>query len=121
VLQPKGRIDGSNYQEVIAAARSAYQAGARDFLLDLSAVDYISSAGLVAMHTVAMFTRLGLLPEEENGWEAFRAIDREKQGGPQPHLKLLGPQPRVEKVLTMAGMDQYLEVFTDLETAVNAF
>jgi anti-anti-sigma regulatory factor len=121
VLQPKSRVDGSNYTELIAAAQEQYRGGARNFLLDLSAVDYISSAGLVAMHNIAMLARFGALPDEESGWESFRAIGREAEGGYQSNVKLLSPQPRVQKVLGMSGMDQFLEVFDDLDAAVGAF
>ena len=121
VLLPKGRIDGSNYQELIAAAQAAYVDGARAFLLDLFEVNYISSAALVAIHTIVVLTSRGVLPDEESGWEAFRAIERDAQAGYQAQLKLLNPQPPVEKVLHIAGMDQFLQVFTDLQTALDAF
>jgi anti-anti-sigma regulatory factor len=121
VLQPYDRIDGSNYTELIARAQDEYESGARNFLLDLAQVSYMSSAGLVALHKIAMITVYGILPEEESGWEAFRAIERDAKAGFQPHLKLLSPQPRVEKVLSMSGMDQFLQVFTDAQAALEAF
>jgi anti-anti-sigma regulatory factor len=34
---------------------------------------------------------------------------------------LLNPQPRVDRVLDMAGFKQFFEVYTDLETAVASF
>jgi anti-anti-sigma regulatory factor len=89
--------------------------------LDLEQVSYLSSAGLVALHKITMMTLYGIVPEEESGWEAFRAIGRDAKGGFQPHLKLLNPQPRVEKVLSMSGMDQFLQVFTDAQAALEAF
>lgn len=121
VLQPKGRVDGSNYTELVVAAQEQYRGGARNFLLDLSDVDYISSAGLVAMHNIVMLARFGILPNDESGWESFRAIGRDVESGYQPNVKLLNPQPRVQKVLSMSGMDQFLEVFEDLDAAVAAF
>jgi anti-anti-sigma regulatory factor len=39
----------------------------------------------------------------------------------QPHFKLFGPQPRVDKVLKMVGFDRFLEIHTNLETAVASF
>jgi len=121
VLQPYDRIDGSNYAELIGRAQDEYERGARNFLLDLGQVSYMSSAGLVALHKIAMLTLYGILPEEESGWEAFRAIERDAKAGFQPHLKLLNPQPRVEKVLSMSGMDQFLQVFADAQAALGAF
>jgi len=121
VLLPKGRVDGSNYTELIVSAQEQYRGGGRHFLLDLSDVDYISSAGLVAMHNIVMLARFGILPDEESGWESLRAIGREVGSGYQPYVKLLNPQPRVQKVLSISGMDQFLEVFDDLDAAVAAF
>ncbi len=121
VLGLSERLDGSNYTQLIARAQEEYIAGARDFLLDLSEVTYMSSAGLIALHVIAMLTLYGVVPEEESGWESFRALGRDVKGGYQPHLKLLSPQPKVEKVLNMSGMDQYLQIFTDLQAAVDAF
>jgi anti-anti-sigma regulatory factor len=121
VLRPTERIDGTNYNLLIAKAQEAYLSGARDFLLDLSDVTYVSSAGLVALHSIVMLTRFGVLPEEESGWESFRAIDRNSAAGYQPHVKLLNPQARVDKVLSISGMNQFLEIFTDLDEAISAF
>ena len=121
ILQPQGDVDGRTYQELIARAQDEYERGARNFLLDLGQVSYMSSAGLVALHKIAMLTLYGILPEEESGWEAFRAIERDAKAGFQPHLKLLNPQPRVEKVLSMSGMDQFLQVFADAQAALGAF
>jgi anti-anti-sigma regulatory factor len=121
VLRPTERIDGTNYNLLIAKAQEAYLGGARNFLLDLSDVTYVSSAGLVALHSIVMLTRFGVLPEEESGWESFRAIDRNSASGYQPHVKLLNPQARVDKVLSISGMNQFLEIFTDLDEAISAF
>ena len=43
--------------------RRAMLAGARDFLLDLSDLTYISSAGLVALHSVALLAKGEDLPD----------------------------------------------------------
>jgi anti-anti-sigma regulatory factor len=121
VLQPQGDLDASNYRDLIAKAKEAYDAGARDILLDLSHTPYLSSSGLVALHSIAMMLRGEKPPDPESGWGAFRSIDRDRGHGLQQHFKLLGPQPKVDNVLEMAGFRQYLEVFTDLEMAVTSF
>ncbi len=48
-------------------------------------------------------------------------MHRDRESGMQPHFKLLSPQPRVEKILEMVGFDRFLEIHTDLETAVASF
>ena len=57
VLQPHGDVDASNYNELINKAREQFNSGAGDFLVDLSDVPFMSSAGLVALHSIAMFLR----------------------------------------------------------------
>ena len=46
VLAPSGRIDTTTSAAVDNAVRGAVDAGARALVIDFSAVDYISSAGL---------------------------------------------------------------------------
>ena len=45
VLGLEGDLDASNYLDVIAAARKAYDAGARHLVLDMGGVPFMSSSG----------------------------------------------------------------------------
>jgi anti-anti-sigma factor len=121
VLKPRGALDASNYQDLIAEATKVYDAGARDILLDLSEVPYMSSSGLVALQSIAAMLRGEAPPNPDEGWSAFRAIHRDRDAGPQGHFKLLSPQPRVETILDTVGFNKFLEVACDLETAVASF
>jgi anti-anti-sigma regulatory factor len=121
VLQPHGDLDGSTYRYLIDKAQEVYDAGARDILLDLSHVPYTSSSGLVAIHTIVLMLRGEKPPDPEYGWGAVHAIDRDIDGGFQQHLKLLNPQPKVDKVLETTGFKLFLEVYTDLTAAVASF
>ena len=121
VLQPHGAMDASNYQDVVAAAREVHQAGTQHILVDLSQVPYMSSSGLVALHSIALMLRGEQPPGPESSWGAMHAFDRERERGMQHHTKLLSPQPRVQKVLDMAGFTRFLEVYTDLDTALGSF
>jgi anti-anti-sigma regulatory factor len=121
VLHIKGELDASNYHLVIDKAREAYALGARNLLLDLSEVPYMGSSGLVAFHSVALLMRGEKPPDPETGWGALRSIDQEREAGLQQNVKLFNPQPKVERVLEMAGFDQFFEIFTDQETAIASF
>ena len=121
IMHIQGEIDASNFQRVIAKARQAYDTGARDLLLDLSDVPYMGSSGLVALHSVAVLMRGETPPDPEAGWEALRSIGRDREVGLQQHVKLLNPQPRVKRVLEMAGFDRFFEIHTDQETAIASF
>ena len=57
ILRLQGDLDGANYLDVIAAAKSAQQNGATHLLLDIGGVPYMSSAGLVALHSAVLLLR----------------------------------------------------------------
>jgi anti-anti-sigma regulatory factor len=121
VLGVQGDLDGSTYTELIAKGKELCAAGPRDIVLDLSGMPYMSSAGLVALHSVAMMARGQQPPDPESGWEAFRAIARDQTPGTQQRVKLLSPTARVAKVLDTTGFTRFFDVHTDLATAVASF
>ena len=121
VIKLDGQLDGQNYQELISKAQELYGAGTRDFLLDLSGLNYISSAGLVALHSLALLARGEELPDTEGGWAAYRSMGRSREAGVQKHVKLLNPSSEVMGVLDMVGFSNVFEVFTNQDDAVNSF
>jgi len=121
VIGLAGQLDGQNYQELIAKARELYQAGTRDILLDFSNLTYISSAGLVALHTIALMLRGESTPDPEQGWAALKSMDRSRDVGLQKHVKLLNPRSEIRGVLEMVGFTDFFPVFTDLQQAVESF
>lgn len=121
VLQLDGQLDGQTYQNLIGKAQDLYHSGSRDFLLDLNDLTYISSAGLVALHSVALLTRGEELPDFEGGWSAYRSMGRSSEAGIQKHVKLLNPRAEVMGVLDMVGFGNIFEVYTNLDEAVNSF
>lgn len=52
VLHLTGRIDASNFDRMTAAAKSAFNDGARHLVLDFASADFISSAGLRGIHQI---------------------------------------------------------------------
>ena len=121
VIKLDGQLDGQSYQELIATTQDLYHAGARNFLLDLSGLTYISSAGLVALHSVALLARGEELPDAESGWSAYRSMGRSGEAGLQKHVKLLNPCSQVTSVLDMVGFGSVFEIFTDLDKAIHSF
>ena len=121
VLKLDGQLDGQNYQDLIAKAQELHKAGARDFLLDLSDLTYISSAGLVALHSVALLAKGEDLPDTEHGWAAYRALGRTSAAGVQTHVKLARPREEVKSVLDMVGFTNVFAIFNDLDEAVKSF
>ena len=121
ILQTHGDLDASNYQDLIAKGQEVYEAGARDILLDMSSTPFMGSSGLAALHSLALLVRGDELPDLESGWNVFHEIDRDRDSGLQKHIKLLNPQPQVDRTLEMTGLRQFFEVHTDLETAIASF
>jgi anti-anti-sigma regulatory factor len=121
VIKLDGQLDGQNYQELITKSQELYKAGTHDFLLDLSDLTYISSAGLVALHSMALLSRGEELPDTEGGWSAYRSMGRSSEAGLQKHVKLLNPRSEVMGVLDMVGFSNVFEIYTDLDEAVKSF
>jgi anti-anti-sigma factor len=121
ILAPDGDVDGSNYRLLIAKAQELHTAGTKYLLLDLQHVNYMSSAGLVALHSISKTLAGEATPDPDSGWDAYHAVQRDRPAGAYAQFKLLNPQPRVEKLLEMAGMSTIFEVFKDQAGALASF
>jgi anti-sigma B factor antagonist len=93
-LAVAGEVNGSNYCQLIEAADLLLGAGHIQLILDLSGVTYISSAGLLALQTIA--TRAAYL------------------GGT---VVLCGPNSDVRHVLEMTGIIHAIGVYPDAAAA----
>ena len=121
ILAIHGDLDASNYELVIERARELYAAGARNMLLDLSDVPFMGSSGVVAIHSVALLIRGEQPPDPQAGWQAFHSIDHAREGGVHAEVKLLNPQPKVNRTLQMTSMTDFFEIYTDAQAAIASF
>lgn len=121
VLQLNGAMDASNYTEAIQKAQELYDGGARDLIVDLSNVPYISSAGLMAIHTMALVFNGMQTTNTQSGRPSFRAVDPKRDQSVRDHVKLLNPQPQVDQVLDIVGLKLFFQIFNDLDSAVKSF
>ncbi|MFO7661844.1 MAG: STAS domain-containing protein [Chloroflexota bacterium] len=121
VLELDGELDASNYLDVIEEVRQLYQNGTRHLVIDLSDLRFLSSSGLVALHSAALVMRGEEPPNPELGWSAFHAIATDVEHGFESCCKLVNPQGRVRKSLEMTGFNNFLEIFDDTATAVQSF
>ncbi len=121
IVQPHGDLDASNYAELIDQVDGLIEGGARDFVVDLSDVPFMSSAGLVALHSIAITLRGEEPVNPESGWAALKSMDKSRGSGVQKHIKLLSPQPMVAETFDKAGFTQFFEVFADYRQAVESF
>jgi len=116
-----GHLDGQSYQDLIMKAQEIIGGGAKNILLDMGELAYISSAGLVSLHTISMLLRGEKTPDPEQGWSALKSMDRTRDGGLQKNLKLLNPPAQVISVLDMVGFTEFFEIFTDRQKALESF
>jgi anti-anti-sigma regulatory factor len=121
VMHLMGDIDASNYTSIIDKAQEAYNDGARHLVLDLEKVPYVSSAGLMALHTIARIFSGQMTQPKEGGRPVFRSLNQKQDTSAKEHVKLLNPQAAVEQVLEVVGLKQFLEIYTDFEKAKNSF
>ncbi|HLO34208.1 MAG TPA: STAS domain-containing protein [Anaerolineales bacterium] len=113
VMRLQGSIDASNFVQIVDKAREIYQNPASNLVIDLSEVPSISSTGLAAIHKIALL--FSGVPEEKTHPDLTHNSNARK------HVKLLSPQPAVDKALETAGLKLFFKVFHDLESALNSF
>jgi anti-anti-sigma regulatory factor len=120
VMKLEGELDAATYLDVIARARQLSEQGTRHILLDLGDLTYMGSSGLFAIRSVAMLLSGAEPPDPEDGWSAMHAIESGESEAVRS-LKLLDPQPQVDRVLERAGLKRFFETYTDRATAIGSF
>lgn len=106
VVHMQGRVNLGNAVEFQQAVEDAYMNGAADIVLDMSALESITSAGLGGIISVA---KLLAAPGEQQA-----AVKSQ-------HLKIAAPNENVLHVLQIAGFDLLLEIHPTLQAAVDSF
>jgi anti-anti-sigma factor len=103
VLQLRGWLDAQSEEQLLEAARSSYDGGARYLLIDLSELDTLTSAGMRALQKVyQIFT-----PKEDH----FKIA----------HLKLCNAPPQIYNVLGITGFLQNIPMYESQESALQSF
>jgi anti-anti-sigma regulatory factor len=117
VMKLKGDITASNFMEVVTKAREIYNNPAGNLILDLSAVTSVSTTGVVALHKIALIYS-GISREVDAD---DSRPDYTHSSNARKYVKLLNPQPAVDKALEKAGMKLFFKVFQDLDSALTSF
>jgi anti-anti-sigma regulatory factor len=116
VMHLKGEINATNFVAVSDKAYELYRNPARDLIIDLSEVTAISSTGMAALHKIALVYS-GVPQNVQQGENP----DFTHSSNARKHVKLLNPQPEVEKSLEGAGMKLFFKIFKDLDGALASF
>jgi len=109
-----GRLDTETHEMLLEAARAAHAAGARRLLLDLSDIEFITSAGL---GTIQRIFKLFTPAAEMDAWVP------EDRGEPykSPYFKMACAPPDVYYILNLAGFVRNIYIFPDLPGALKSF
>ncbi|MBN2118065.1 MAG: STAS domain-containing protein [Anaerolineales bacterium] len=103
VFHVRGWLDAQSEEQLLEAARTAYDGGARYLLVDMKELDTLTSAGMRALQKVyQIFT-----PKEER----FKVA----------HLKLCNAPPQIYNVLGITGFLQNIPMYESLDTALQSF
>src|SRR5512138_1584222 len=94
IMRLNGEINASNFVQVSDKAQELYMNPARNLIIDLSDVTSISSTGLAAIHKIALLYS-GVPQQVEQGTNP----DFTHSSNARKYVKLLNPQPEVEKTL----------------------
>lgn len=98
VVEVSGRVDGMNADQLGTAIGGAIDEGGVHVVLDLSGVDYMSSAGLR---------------------ELVNSLKKAKRAAGD--IRLAQPSDRVREVLEMAGLDTVFRIYTSQADAVGSY
>lgn len=117
VFHIKGDIDAETYEQLEGQVQQAIQSGAHYMVLDLAGVPYVSSYGIRGISQIFTWLR-----DSEHG-EDDQSLSQGLRDGKfkSNHLKLAHPTQQVQRVLSMSGIDMFLEIHEDLQKALAAF
>jgi anti-anti-sigma factor len=103
VFHLRGWLDAQSEEQLLEAARTAYDDGARYLLIDMRDLDTLTSAGMRALQKVyQIFT-----PKEDH----FKVA----------HLKLCNAPPQIYNVLGITGFLHNIPMYESLDAALQSF
>jgi anti-anti-sigma factor len=113
ILHLSGHLHGNTEQQLVDRVRQAYEDGSTHILLDLSAVEVLTSAGLRAIHNIfnLLTPQSDVAVIRQHGEEPYKS----------PYFKLVCPNPDVYYILNIAGFLQNILIYNNMEEAVNSF
>ena len=113
IMHLAGHLHGSTEHQLLEHARQICEDGAKHLLLDLSALEVLSSAGLRAIQNIfKLFTPSGEVELiRQHGAEPYKS----------PYFKLLCPNPQIYYVLNITGFMQNLLIYNNMDEAVQSF
>lgn len=114
ILHFEGHLDGQTEKIAVEAAQAVMDSESGSLIIDLSAVDMVTSAGLRALHAIyKMFTPLEVI----QAWN----LEHADQTFKSPYFVLAQPSSQVHYVLSIAGFLQSICIYPTLQEALDSF
>ncbi len=103
VFHLRGWLDAQSEEQLLGAARDAYEGGSRYLLLDLSEVDTLTSAGMRAIQKV------------------FRLYSPSNEQPNTNPVKMCNAPPQIYHVLGITGFLQTIPNYESIQAALDSF
>lgn len=103
VFRLRGWLDAQSEEQLLEAARTSYDGGARFLLIDMRDLDTLTSAGMRALQKVYQI----YTPPEDR----FKVA----------HLKLCNAPPQIYNVLGITGFLQNIPMYESTDAALQSF
>ena len=100
VLRLNGSVDANTQKELEDKAKEAVDSGAEYLLLDMSAVEYLGSAGMRAIHAIT-----NILSPDDPSMRSAR-------------LKVVNPSPAAARVFKTLGFDSFIDIHDSVDEAI---
>jgi anti-anti-sigma regulatory factor len=112
-----GDFDANTAPQFEQVAGEEIGNGAKDFIIDLDNVGFMSSSGIRSLN------KLYKILHESDSEQTRKAVSKGVRDGTyqSQHLKLLNPSKDVHDVLKMVGLDMVLGIFDNEQEAIGAF
>lgn len=120
LLNVVGRLDGSNYAQLVGKARELLTSGVERIILDLNGCTYLSSAGLFALHNIALLVHNIDPLDEEDGWGALRTMANDKRIL-KDRFKIVNVPDKIMHSLEISGLSPLYDTYPDMHGALAAF
>ena len=117
IIRTAGVFDASATEAVMEPYQNSIKGKTDRILFDLCDVSFMSSIGIRIINVLYY----DLHPRGSETQQQERADQIRSGEYKAPYLKILCPRENVKRVLTMAGINEYIEIFDDETAALQSF
>jgi anti-anti-sigma factor len=117
IMHISGKIDSATHQIFQSRAEELIGNGTRYILVDLANTEFVSSAGLRALHNI--FNKLRAVHQDVNDDDLRKKMSAGEYKS--PFVKVVNSSAQIREIFEVSGFDTYIEAYDDLEKAVASF